>query len=127
MNKATVCIGSNYPEGFAKVEAALKWLKSELQSCISYGPYPTVPYGEGASDAPYFNAVATGFTCFTARQLTLAFNPYDTVNGRVHGSSFPAGIAIDIDLVVWNDTVLRPADYSAPYFTEGMRHLPDLQ
>lgn len=126
MNKATVCVGSNSPDAKHKVSNAITWLQTMLTEYQCHGPYPTEPYGAGASDAPYFNAVITGHTCHTIEHLTSLFKNYETANGRVHGSSFPARIDIDIDLVVWNDTILRPADYAAPYFTEGFRHLPDL-
>ena len=126
MNKATICIGSNAPDACKKVSDALEWVKAELQGSISHGPYPTEPFGHGASDAPYCNAVVTGTTCLTIESLTRLFKDYEAANGRKHGSSFPDRIAIDIDLVVWNGTVMRPADYNAPYFTEGARHRPDL-
>ena len=34
--------------------------------------------------------------------------------------------AIDLDLVVLNGNVLRPTDFSAPYFKKGLSHLIDV-
>lgn len=126
VNKVILCIGSNSATAREKVDAALEWLGELLPDNVHTAPYQTEPYGEGASAAPYHNAVFTASTALTEEELVARFKAYEQANGRVHGSSFPAEIAIDIDLVVWNGTVRRPGDYSAPYFLKGIGQLPHL-
>lgn len=126
-NKATICIGSNVGQAKQNVTKALAWLKQLFDSYHEWGPYMTEPYGEDAGNSVYFNAVACGLTEFSADELNRLFKEYEQVNGRGKEQSSADGVAIDIDLVAYNGTILRKRHFAAPYFIEGFRNLPDFQ
>ena len=123
-NIITVCIGSNAPDGYDKVDEALSWLSSLFSTCKSYGPYPTTPYGDASAGRQYFNAVATGNTPLEEKHIYELFKDYETAHGRIHGSH--EEVAIDLDLVVLNGNVLRPTDFSAKKKKKGLSHLIDV-
>ena len=43
--------------------------------------------------------------------------------GRTHQSKITGKVVIDLDIVIWNDSVVRPKELSRDYFLRGYRML----
>lgn len=81
--------------------------------------YPTAP--EHTTDPePYHNMVVRMAFDIPAEDARKAFKAYEAV---VRPTVDAPLVAIDIDIVVWDGEVLRPADFSARYFRQGYETL----
>jgi hypothetical protein len=98
MAKYIISIGSNLANGDSEVTAAMEWLANVATLTAATRPYHT-------ADAK--NPQAPGYT-----------NAIAIVMSELrHGV---AEVVIDLDLVCCDNTILRPRDYAAPYFVEGI-------
>lgn len=114
-NKAIICLGSNAPEAAAYIRRAFGMLTA-IGTVLSHTDvYPTAP--EHTTDpTPYHNMVVEMSLGITADEARSTFKAYEAV---VRPTVAAPLVAIDIDIVVWNGEVVRPADYTARYFRQG--------
>lgn len=115
----TLCLGSNCSPRF--VEEAIEWLGHHIHGVRSSGLYRTMPlkgYGE-----PYCNAVVAGSTEMTEMQCTRLFKQYELDSGRDSACRAAGKVPIDIDIVIWNGSVVRERDYTQDYFKIGYARL----
>lgn len=116
MPRYIISLGSNLPEGDTEVEEAIKWLAG-IFSLISTTPTYNTPDAHDQSKPRYTNAIAT-ITCdLDAAELTKRLKSYEISRGRKPGTG---SVPIDLDLVCRDNEILRPRDFSAPYFLEGL-------
>lgn len=74
-------------------------------------------------DPDYMNAVVSGVTSVDSDVLCAACKEIERQLGRSPLSKQRGEVEIDIDVVVWDDDILRPADFSRSYFIRGYRQL----
>lgn len=69
----------------------------------------------------YANAVFSGLSSMSDDEAESLCKSYEKAKGRsrIKGDA----VVIDLDVVMVDDTVLRPKDYSRGYFTKGFREL----
>lgn len=116
MPRYIISLGSNLPTGKEEVTAAIDWL-SEVATLLCATPTYTTPDLHHPSEAPYTNAIAV-VECETLPEcLVKMMKDYEISRGRV---PHDGPVAIDLDLVCRENEILRPRDYCAPYFTEGL-------
>lgn len=120
LHTITVSVGSNLPDAHERVLAALQWLHSLLGQLRATDTYCT-PARRGGST--YCNCVACGITALSAQELECRFKAYELEQGRNEAMRARHLVPIDIDVVVFDDVVLRPADYGRPYFSLGWQQL----
>lgn len=116
MHRYIISIGSNLPTGAEEVEKAISWLETSL-GIISATPTYTTPDAFHPDGAPYNNALAIVTTDIESDLLTQLFKEYEKRRGRKPGCK---EIPVDLDPVCRDNEILRPRDYSAPYFLEGL-------
>lgn len=116
-NKVTLSLGSNNGDRTAFVSDALGWLHRIL-SVINHSSIYETPelHGKGA---PYMNAVVTGETDKEFSILNNAIKQYECSCGRNAETRKRGIVPIDIDIVIWNGEILRPADYNHSFFRIG--------
>lgn len=120
-NRLVLSLGSNCGDREANVRKAADWL-GRLLSCIRCsGIYETPEVHEKGS--PYMNAVVIGETAENLEAFNAELKQYELRAGRDETCRLMGLVPIDIDIVVCNDEVLRPFDYSSRFFTIGYRHL----
>lgn len=120
MNRATLCLGANIPNADQNIERALEVIEQHAHIISSTPPYPTAP--EHAGDAPpYTNRIVIIETAATLDRFHQAMKSYET-QIRSTAEALPL-VALDIDIVVWNNSVLRPADAQSQYFQAGIKML----
>lgn len=110
-----VSIGSNAPQKHRIVENTLQWLAEFLVKSEISPVYETECFGD--SNAPhYLNAVVGGYSDLSPEDLIALFKQRELQEGRERGSDI---VLIDIDLIAYGDTVVRPNEIERPYFLIG--------
>lgn len=116
MAKYIISIGSNLANGDSEVTAAMEWLANVATLTAATRPYHTAD-AKNPQAPGYTNAIAIVMSELPHDTLSRQLKEYETTRGRRHGI---AEVVIDLDLVCCDNTILRPRDYAAPYFVEGI-------
>lgn len=83
------------------------------------------PYGVMALDAlPYLNAVCQGRTSQDLEAFIGWLKALETSMGRRRGVAAKGRVTLDLDVVTWDDVVLRPVDAERSYYLTCMADLP---
>lgn len=114
-------IGSNYGDRHENVSKGIKWLCGVLSEFKSSSVYAT-PDCQGGN-REYLNAVAYGLTKLRPDALERLCKDYEASCGRDADMRKAGNVPIDIDLVVYEDQILRPKDYKREFFQIGYRML----
>ncbi|MBQ9076602.1 MAG: 2-amino-4-hydroxy-6-hydroxymethyldihydropteridine diphosphokinase [Muribaculaceae bacterium] len=121
MNNLILSIGANSPDREWQMAQAVKRMKQLFKKTVVSEIYE-VPAHNGV-DAPYLNAVMVASTTMNMEDVTVALKQWETLCGRTPASKQQGVIPIDLDIVVWNDEVVRPVDYSRNYVSTGIARL----
>lgn len=121
MNRFIISIGSNSVDRHDRVEKAVAYLMAitavERVSMI----YETEPWGGG--DKEYCNCVILGSASMDLERLSALAKEWESTNGRDEASRKAGIVPVDVDVVVWNDEVLRPRELEREYFLKGYREI----
>lgn len=116
-DRALICLGANASDAELQIAAAFDFLSQRGDVLRTSGVYPSDP--EYSCDAAsYLNCIVELSTPLDYSAMQSAVKDYER-EVRAHGQ--PGFVAVDIDIVMWNDTLLRPADASSRYFAKGMQ------
>lgn len=118
---AVICIGSNSSDAGAQMRRALAHIVTGGIVVACTPPYPTAPEGV-RTQHPYTNRIVILGTGLTHQQLLTSFKAYETARRQACRHDADT-VAIDIDIVVFDDEILRPPDYAAAYFRQGLEML----
>lgn len=113
-SEAILCIGSNVDNAAILIAAALSRL-SLLGEIDTSDVYPS---GSG-----YLNCVASLRTSLPVQSLVDEAKIIEKELGRTPIDKASGIVPIDIDVVVYDGVILRPADASSIYFTTGLQTL----
>lgn len=69
--------------------------------------------------SPYHNAVIVGETIMELKDLNARFKEYELLLGRTEMARKADIVPIDIDIVIFNDSVIRNWDYRQNFFLTG--------
>ena len=121
MHRVYIGMGSNTPDATKQMCDAIDWLMTQLDEVASSDVYSTPPLSGIGAD--YLNAVATGLTAMNCDQLNLLLKDYERQAGRTPQSKLSGQVPIDLDIVVWDGTVVREKDFSYDFFQRGYQQL----
>lgn len=116
-------IGSNVVDRETFVTAAIEAIMSKFAGVSASEVYESDEYGKPDSGIKYCNAVVSGNSYISREELEAWLKEYEKEQGRTEISDVEHKIYIDLDLVVWNNKILRPTDFERPYFNVGYRYL----
>lgn len=116
MNTAVISLGSNAPDKSKIMEHAI----GELGIDVVEATPPYIDPDDNHPSMPYLNIVARIETTMAHDELNRHFKLIEQRFGRQHSMSM---VTLDIDIVVFNDSILRPLDYERTYFVHGYRLL----
>lgn len=120
-NRAILCLGSNRDAAENRARAA-DMLRARFRSVRFSPAVYTRPVG-CPSEAPFLNQVAI-LTCEEEpNDLRCALKAIERAIGRCPEDKSNGSVPIDIDLLQWNDRVLKPDDLRRDYVIEGLRSL----
>lgn len=113
--RAAIALGSNLGDRRAAIQFAVDQLAPVLSDGILSDLIETEPEGEGLQSQPlYLNAVLVGDTMLTPRQLLERLLDIEAEYGRTR--PFPgAARTLDLDLVLFGDTVINQPDLELPH------------
>ena len=120
-------IGSNTSDALEKVAETCGWLLDGADGHLSKTrvstTYTTPEHSGRYPD--YINAVAHAYSDSSADKLISLFKHREQQAGRTIESKQTGLVPLDIDLLVYGDTVLRPHDMSRDHTIIGLRQLND--
>lgn len=116
-HKAVLSLGSNHGNRYANIEEAIAWCAGQLSDIRISSIYET-PEIHGIGD-PYMNAVVIGATCKSFEELTRETKEFERTHGRDAEARNRGEVPIDIDIVIWNEGITRPLDFSRQFFQIG--------
>ena len=122
-NNVILCLGSN-----TDCEANLKSAVGLLR-----GYFGTIRFSEAAYTEPvglpgsglFLNQVAVAGTEASQEEVKRALKDMEKRLGRMPDSKQKGQIPIDIDLLLWNGTILKPADWEKEYVQLLFRSVAD--
>ncbi|MDE6802950.1 MAG: 2-amino-4-hydroxy-6-hydroxymethyldihydropteridine diphosphokinase [Muribaculaceae bacterium] len=117
MNTAVLAFGSNAVRKADILRDALSVIDSHVSEASDV-------YFD---DHGYANIVAAISTDFGYEELRRHTKELEVKYGRKPSSKAPEEVALDIDIVIYNGEVVRPADFAQPYFIRGYRSLSECQ
>lgn len=119
MKRYVVSLGSNIASAKEEIDCAIEYLKWIFTSAQASSVYtsPSIK-GDGVI---YHNAVLSGYFSADAVELNRLCKDYEARRGRLHTKGAP--VVIDIDVIIADDTILRPVDYAQDYFARGYNEL----
>lgn len=121
MNTAILCLGSNTADRDRILRDAVAAL-SEFAKVINCSDVYDGPSHNGIGN-DYLNTVVVVKTAKEISEVDAFGKELESRAGRTPESKTTGVMPLDIDLVVWNDQVLRPYDFSRPHFTRGLIQL----
>lgn len=121
LNKVIVCLGSNWDKE-SNLERAVEALRRYFVSFRLSGRMYTEPI-DCPQTATFLNQVVVGYTSRSCPDLQAAFKQIERSLGRTPESKRDGVIPIDIDLLQWNEEVLKPSDMEREYVAAGLLSL----
>lgn len=114
--KATLCLGSNVPDGHDRIRRALGALIEEGWSPIECSDiYP--------SSSGYLNQIVVADICNDYDAAVAGTKFVERRLGRRPQHKDQGVVPVDIDIVLWDGAVMRPLDYESDYFKQGLEKL----
>ena len=125
MNQLVLSIGSNSRDREWQIRHCIEWLRHTLSNVRLSTIYNSVAVNN--RDADYLNAVMIAKTKKNFDDISALMRQYEMVCGRTPASKLQGEIPIDIDIVLWNDDVLRQRDFAQQYFQRGWQELKEVE
>lgn len=121
MNTAILGIGSNYCSEI-NIKSASEILQSYFTDIRFSAPLLNKPVNI-PNPAPFLNRTAILKTELGYKEITNILKLVEKVLGRTSEDKKQYKIKIDIDLIQWNNTPLKPDDLQRPYISAGLKEL----
>ena len=122
-NRAIIAIGANIPEKERVVNDTINTLSERYPGSRFSSAYITPAVGSCVGNPHYCNAVGVLMVDADYETLHTSLKEMELSAGRTPQSKSTGLIPLDIDIVVWNDTILRPRDMRQVYVAIGLAEL----
>lgn len=119
--EALLCIGSNCGDRTVNVESALEWLVGIMSDFRHSSIYATPDCHGGKRE--YLNAVCLGKTFLNATELDKLCKEFELSLGRNYAARKAGDVPVDVDIVVFDEDILRERDYASEFFRIGYKEL----
>ncbi|MBB6275820.1 2-amino-4-hydroxy-6-hydroxymethyldihydropteridine diphosphokinase [Porphyromonas circumdentaria] len=123
-NKAIISIGSNY-ERTQNIRMAIQRLQVDYPDTRFSTPEITDPIDLPEGAKPFLNLVAVVKTEYSQEVFVEYLKTVETEMGREEEDEEEGIVVIDIDLIEWNDEVIKPHDLVRPYVVAGLEELDE--
>ena len=119
--EAVLLLGSNAGESRAVIEAAMRAVTERMGAAVFSEVYESEDAtGRGPA---YLNVVARVETAMDADSLRDESKELERRAGRKAGDKAAGRVPLDVDVVIYDGAVLRPADFAAAHFRRGFAQL----
>lgn len=122
LNRVVLCLGSNLNRE-SKIEEAAVLLRSCFDSIRFSEAVYTESEGEDSLSGPFLNQVAIAYTRYAPVEIHAALKQMEYVLGRRPEDKLKGLIPIDIDLLQWNEQILKEEDLKRSYIKESLDKL----
>lgn len=116
MNKALISIGSNYDRE-KNIILCRKLLNESFENILYSQTLITIPYGKVYKN-DFLNQLAIIETNEGQEEINRKLKNIEKTVGRDHNDKTSGYVKIDVDLVIWNDHVLKEEDMKRSYVAE---------
>lgn len=120
-NRIILCLGSNQDKE-TNIQRAADRLRGYFPDLIVDKPVLTKPI-DCCNPALFLNEVAIASTSLSKEEVRSILKQIESFMGRTSQSKIEGIIPIDIDLIVWNNEVLKPDDWNRDYVKEAFERL----
>lgn len=121
LNKVIISLGSNWDKE-KNIAMAGRLLGCHFDSIHFSEAVYTQPF-HMENPALFLNQVAIAFTAENPDQIVDALKQMERQLGRTPEDKSKGNIPIDIDLLQWNDKILKPSDFQRPYIQSALAFL----
>ena len=122
MNQAIIGLASNRTDGNILLQQAIEILTHTSVSVKFSTCYSTAPVGTHSKN-DYWNCVGIVESELDFEKLKQHYKEMEKDAGRQPDSKQTGDVPLDIDIVVWNEKIIRPRDYEQDYFQKGLIQL----
>ena len=119
-----LCIGSNYYR-----TAYMAYARNDLKKYfpdIRFGPETETEAIGSRFLSPFSNQVASFETTLSAEEVRTVLKQIEHDNGRLPEDKAQGVVKMDIDLLMYDDRVLKPQDMERDFVREGMKELGEI-
>lgn len=121
-NRVVLCLGSN-SDCESNIHSAGGLLREYFCPIYFSEPVYTEPVGLPASGL-FLNQVVVAYTDRQPEEVKLSLKKMETQLGRMPESKKSGVIPVDIDLLQWNDRILKAEDLQRDYVVKGLKSIP---
>ena len=114
-----LCLGSNR-ESERQLSTAIQELAQRFRIAKAGRPVHTPAEGSAAGTADYLNQAVLIETRLTADQLETVLKEIERAHGRTPQDKRKGSVPIDMDLLKYDDSVLRPDDWAKDYVQKAL-------
>lgn len=116
MNEALICIGSNENKE-NNLDLCQKLLSDIFTNIIYSDTCISIPYGNHYKN-DFINQLAVIYTSLNMKETADILKSVEKKIGREPGDKKLGLVKIDIDLVIWNNDILKPIDMQRSYLQD---------
>ena len=124
MHKTVLGIGSNTDARF-NIKQATDYLRFYFPNIKFTSTIETMPYGDMFT-TPFVNALAYFKTDLSKDEILLQLKLIEKTMGRLPSHKEEGIVVIDIDLVQWNNEILKPDDYKRNYIKQLLLEMQEI-
>lgn len=117
----TISLGSNSYDRESKIKEGIEILKGYLSNAQVSSIYET--NASNGTDMPYLNAVIHGETSHAPDEIVGHLKHLEKEAGRTPELKREGIVPLDLDLIIYDNRILRPEDFQKHYFNKGYRQL----
>jgi len=119
-NRIVLSLGSNQNRE-QNMDRAVELLIHAFDSILFSERIETKPYGSLTNSSPFYNQVAIAYTPLAIDDLVFYLKSIEKKIGRTPEDKPRGLIPIDIDLIQWNETILKPEDLQREYIQTALQ------
>lgn len=123
-NKAIISIGSNKHRTH-NIRYTCEQLQAHYPGCRFSTPEITEPIDLPEGSKPFLNLVGMIPTRQTREEFVAFLKSIEQELGRDHDDDEEGIIPIDLDLIEWNDEVVKPHDLVRAYVVAGLEEIDE--
>ncbi|MDH6533899.1 2-amino-4-hydroxy-6-hydroxymethyldihydropteridine diphosphokinase [Parabacteroides sp. PM5-20] len=122
MNRCLLALGSNVNKEW-NIDQAIQLLRIFFDCIYFSEALLTEPIGQIHFPGDFLNQLAWVYTPLEEETVQRILKQIEQELGRQPEDKISGRIPIDIDLLQWNDCILKPADMERAYVQEGIQSL----
>ncbi|MCM1109138.1 MAG: 2-amino-4-hydroxy-6-hydroxymethyldihydropteridine diphosphokinase [Clostridium sp.] len=121
MELCWLCLGCNH--GAASAMPRARKQLTDLFGDIRFGTEQTTKPVNFVSSAPFVNQVACFHSAWSTTEIRCRLKEIECTCGRCREDKSKGLVKMDIDLLMYGDTVLKPEDMKLFYIRKGINEL----